>query len=280
MTRKEYATPFPMLHAASLLSHTSRIRKFREAIYRVIKNDDYVIDIGTGSGILAILAARAGAKVTAIDVNQESLAYAREAARMNGVDDNIEFVHTHFADFSPKEQADVVMCEMLSSFMLVEQQIAASSFAIERFLKPSGHIIPEEVRIYAVPVQNDILWKRFEIEGLVFPRIAQTVETGQSMDLADISELEVFDLTKPNPNARVDKILRFNFDQSGIMHGLTGMFESKLSNGIQLTMEDGWKELFLPLPQPFEVKAGDTLDVRIAFTPGKYDSIVLETFLV
>jgi predicted RNA methylase len=277
MTLKEYATPFPLLHAASLLSHTSRIRKFREAIYRVIKNDDYVIDIGTGSGILAILAARAGAKVTAIDVNQESLAYAREAARLNGVDDNIDFVHTHFADFSPKEQADAVMCEMLSSFMLVEQQITASSCAVERFLKPSGHIIPEEVRIYAVPVQNEILWKRFEIEGLVFPRIAQTAETGQSMDLADISELEVFDLTTPNPNARVDKLLRFNFNQSGTMHGLTGMFESKLFDGIQLTMEDGWKDLFLPIQQPIEVKAGNTLDVRIAFTPGQYDSLVLET---
>jgi ribosomal protein L11 methylase PrmA len=101
MTRKEYATPFPVLQAASLLSHTSRIRKFHEAIYRVVKSDDYVIDIGTGSGIFAILAAREGAKVTAIDVNQESLAYAREAARLNGVEENIEFVHTHFADFSP-----------------------------------------------------------------------------------------------------------------------------------------------------------------------------------
>ena len=280
MTRKEYATPFPMLHAASLLSHTSRVRKFREAIYRVVKSDDYVIDIGTGSGILAILAAREGAKVTAIDVNQESLTYARKAARLNGVEENIDFVHSHFADFSPEDQADVVMCEMLSSFMLVEQQIAASSYAVENLLKPSGNIIPEEARIYVVPVQNDILWDRFDIEELIFPRVPQTAEPGQSTDLADLSELAVFDLTIPNTRPSVDQTLRFTCVQSGTIHGLAGMFESKLFDDIILTMDDGWKELFLPLPKPFKVNAGDTVDVRVSFTPGEYDSLVLETYPV
>jgi predicted RNA methylase len=275
---REYATPFSMLHAVSLLSHTSRIRKFREAIYRVVKSDDYVIDLGTGSGILAILAAREGARVTAIDVNQESLTYAQDAARKNGVEESIEFVHTHFVDFIPSEQADVVMCEMLSSFMLIEQQIVASSFAVENLLKPYGNIIPEEVRIYVVPVQNDIIWERFEVEGLSFPRIAQTAEPGQNMDLANLSELARFDLTTPNPNAIVDKTIRFTCVQAGTVHGLAGMFESKLYDDITLTMEDGWKELFLPLPQPINVEEGETLNIRVTYRPGEFDSLLLEAY--
>jgi hypothetical protein len=214
--------------------------------------------------------------LTAIDVNQESLAYARKAAKKNGVEENIEFVHSHFAHFSPEEQADVVMCEMLSSFMLVEQQIAASSYAVENLLKPSGRIIPEEVSIYTGPIQTDILWERFEIEGLTFPRIAQTTEPGQSMDLADLSELAVFDLSIPNPNATVDKTLEFMMVQSGTFHGLVGMFESKLLDDIILTMRDGWKELFLPLEQPIKVEEGESLKVRVSFIPGEYDSLVLE----
>jgi len=276
MKRKEYATPFSMLHAASLLSHKSRIRKFRQAICRAVKSDDYVIDIGTGSGILAILAAREGARVTAIDVNQEALTYARKAARNNGVEENIEFVHTHFADFTTEEQADVIMCEMLSSFMLVEQQIAASSYAVENLLKPSGRIVPEEVRIYAGPVQNNILWERFEIEGLIFPRVVQTAEPGQNIDLADISELAVFDLTVPNPNVAINKILKFTLVQPGTVHGISGMFESRLFDDILLTMEDGWKELFLPLEQPIKVKAGESLDIRVSYRPGEFDTLVLE----
>jgi predicted RNA methylase len=276
MTRKTYATPFSMLRAVSLLSHTSRIRKFREAIYRVVKSDDYVIDIGTGSGILAILAAREGARVTAIDINRESLTYALEAARKNGVEEKIEFVHTHFMDFLPSEQADVVMCEMLSSFMLIEQQIAASSYAVENLLKPSGNIIPEEVRIYAVPVQNDILWSRFEVEGLSFPRVVQTAEPGQNIDLANLTELARFDLTEANPNATVDKTLEFTFVQSGTIHGLAGMFESKLYDDITLQMNDGWKELFLPLQHEINVKAGEIVSFKVFFKPGEFDSLVLE----
>ncbi len=274
--RREYATPFAMLHAASLLSHQSRIRKFHDAIHRVVKSDDYVIDIGTGSGILAILAAREGARVTAIDVNQESLLYAQKAARRNGVDENIEFAQSHFADFSPDEQADVVICEMLSSFMLIEQQITASNYAVENLLKPSGRIIPELVSIYAVPTQSNILWERFEIEGLSFPRVVQTAERGQSEDLADLSEVAVFDLTKPNPNAIVDKMLRFTFLRSGIIHGLLGMFQARLFDDILLTMEDGWKELFMPLEQPIQVREGESQDVRISFRPGEFDSLTIE----
>ena len=276
MTSREYATPFAMLHAASLLSHKARIRKFHDAIRRVVKSGDYVIDIGTGSGILAILAAREGARVTAIDVNQESLSYAKRAAKRNSVDGNIEFVHSHFADFSPNEQADVVICEMLSSFLLIEQQITASNYAVEKLLKPSGRIIPEAVSIHAVPVQNDILWERFEIEGLNFPRIVQTAEPGQSVDLADLSEVAAFNLATPNPNATVDKTIRFTFFRSGIVHGLLGMFESRLFDDILLTMEDGWKELFLPFELPIVVEEDESREVRIVFRPGEFDSLNID----
>ena len=114
MSEKKYATPFPILQAASLLSHRTRIQKFRQAITKIVKSDHHVIDLGTGSGILAILAARQGARVTAIDANAESLKYAKAAAERNGVAGNIEFVHSHFYDFEPKEKADVVAIDPIA----------------------------------------------------------------------------------------------------------------------------------------------------------------------
>jgi SAM-dependent methyltransferase len=279
MTQREYATPFSVLHAASLLSQTSRIRKLREAIYRVVKSDDYVIDLGTGSGILAILAAREGARVTAIDINQDSLRYAKAAAELNGVAENIEFVHSHFLEYSPSEQADVVMCEMLSSIMLVEQQISATNYAVENLLKPSGHIIPEDVRLFVGPVQNKIIWDRFEIEGLLFPRIPQTAEPGQSTDLADFSELAYFDLRSYIRDTKIVRDIDFHIVQEGTIHGLQGLFESKLYEDISLTMEDGWRDLFMPLQSPIDVKEGDIIRIRISFTAGEYDSLQIEPLI-
>lgn len=277
MSEKEYATPFPILQAASLLSHKSRIRKFRQAIEKTISPNEYVIDLGTGSGILAILAARQGARVTAIDANAESLKYAMAAAELNGVVENIEFVHTHFYDFEPEEKADVVLCEMLSSVMLIEQQIPASQYAVKHLLKPNGKIIPQQVDLFVIPVQNEVLWNRFHIEDLKFPRIPQTVDMNQSIDLADLQELEKFDLTKDSGQPlSIDKHLTFEILQSGTVHGIIGMFESKLYDDITLTMKDGWRELFMPLPESVDVKVGTRLDVRVSFRPGEYDSLHIE----
>ncbi len=277
MSEKEYSTPFHILQAVSLLDHKARIRKFRQAIERTISSEEYVIDLGTGSGILAILAARQGARVTAIDANVESLKYARKAAKQNGVLENIEFVHSHFADFKPKEKADVVLCEMLSSVMLIEQQIPASRYAVKHLLKSNGKIIPQQIKLFVIPVQNEILWNRFRIEDLKFPRFPQTADKKQSIDLADLQELEEFDLTQvSDETAGISKYLEFEIVQTGTVHGILGMFESKLYDDITLKMEDGWRELFMPLPESVDVKIGSNLGIRVSFKPGEYDSLSIE----
>ncbi|MHA1136205.1 MAG: 50S ribosomal protein L11 methyltransferase [Candidatus Thorarchaeota archaeon] len=277
MSDREYATPFPILQAVSLLSHKSRIRKFKLVIERIVNPGDYVIDVGTGSGILAILAARQGASVTAIDANIESLKYASDAAKMNGVADKIEFVNSHFADFNPKEKADAVICEMLSSVMLIEQQIPASQYAIKNLLKPDGKLIPEEVKLFVLPVENKILWNRFNVEKLNFPRIPQTADKGQNIDLADIQELERYDFSRPSDqNHIIEKTVEFEIVQNGTIHGLVGMFEAKLCEGAVLSMEDGWRELFLPLPKSIDVKTGNSVSFKISFKPGEYDSLSIE----
>ena len=277
MTDRKYATPFAMLHAASLLGQRFRLNKFRQAIQEVVKTGDYVVDIGTGSGILAILAAKAGAgRVSAIEVNPESLQYAKQAAQMNGVEKVIEFVEGDFSDFIPDKKADVVICEMLSSMMLVEQQIPASFHATEKILKPNGVILPQEVIVYIVPVECTEIWERFQYEDLQFPRVVQTATHNASRDLADMGLLETFDLRNLKQDVRVDKTLQFSAVDKGMIHGLVGVFESNLLEDIHLKMEDGWKQLFIPLTQPIRVEAEDIVSFRISYQPGKYDSLSIE----
>jgi len=53
--------------------------------------DEYVLELGTGCGLLAILAAETGAKVTATDTNPAALECARANAMAHGVIDCIDF---------------------------------------------------------------------------------------------------------------------------------------------------------------------------------------------
>jgi predicted RNA methylase len=279
MKSQKYATPFAMLHVASLLGQRSRLEKFKRAIDLVVRNGDYVIDIGTGTGILAILAAKAGAaQVTAIEVNPESIQYAIRAARLNGVETIIEFFEGNFHDFMPKQKADVVLCEMLSSMMLVEQQIPASYYATQNILKPEGIILPQEICVYIVPVECPYIWNRFSFDDLQFPRVIQTASQEVTRDLSDMQILATFNLSNPDLNRDVKKTLEFSTISKGTIHGLVGVFESKLYDDILLNMEDGWKQLFIPLSQPIDVDVNTTISVKIEYQTGVYDSLSLEVF--
>ncbi|MHA2602457.1 MAG: 50S ribosomal protein L11 methyltransferase [Candidatus Thorarchaeota archaeon SMTZ1-83] len=273
MADKEYATPFSLLHAARLLSHRSRLAKFEEALRRTVREDSYVVDIGSGTGVLALMAAKAGARrVTGLEVQAESVEYARKAAKKNLFSDIVEFKRVHFADFTPEERADVVICEMLSAIMLIEQQVPASRHAVKEILAPDGVLLPHHVSVYVVPVECYAIQDRFSIGNLQFQALPQTVDSGNVRDLSDLAILTQFDLTRVRNGEHVDAEIEFEILENGVVHGLVGMFEAQLYEDIVLRMDDGWRNLFLPLAEPIEVAKGDILRIGVKYTPGRYDS--------
>ena len=64
-----------------------------------------ICDVGTGSGILAVCAARhvAGCRVTALDLSPAALEVARSNAAAHGVDDRIELIHSDLFAAVPSE---------------------------------------------------------------------------------------------------------------------------------------------------------------------------------
>lgn len=276
MKDTKIATPFTLLHAASLLSQRTRIMKFAEAIERVVKPGMRVIDIGTGSGVLALLAAQAGAsEVTAIDINRESIEYAKRAARLNGLEEKITFEVTHFEDYLPEEKYDVVLCEMLSSMMLIEQQIPASAHAAKHILKEAGVMIPSALSIYIALTECDDVWNRFYIHNLKFPKLPQTISKESSRDLSDLVEIASFDLRNLDDESKVECELDLKVVEKGESHGLVGLFEAQVLDDIKLIPDDGWRELFLPFEKAIDVDNGDLLRVRLSYNPGNYESLSL-----
>jgi release factor glutamine methyltransferase len=66
---------------------------YHQAVAREARPGLRVLDMGTGSGVSALLAARAGSDVVAVDVNPEAVACARANAERNGLSDRVTFVH-------------------------------------------------------------------------------------------------------------------------------------------------------------------------------------------
>jgi len=273
MSSHRFATPFSLLHAASLLSHTRRIEKFKAAVDEVVTEDRSVVDLGTGTGVLALLAARAGARrVVGVDLDPLCIEYARAAAAANGLSDRVQFVVSHFADFALQSRADVVICEMLSSMMLVEQQVEACAHAVKNVLREGGVLLPRSATVYAVPVECPNVLSRFTVCDLTFRPVPQTVDHTLARDLADPVVVVHFDFNDDTVRP-VDTVLRFTIVDSGTVHGLVGFFEAVLTDRIRLEMTDGWRDLFVPLSSPVRVESGDELFVRLRYRPGDVTSL-------
>jgi ribosomal protein L11 methyltransferase len=83
------------------------------------------LDIGTGSGILAIAAAKLGYKpVRAIDFDPEAVRVARANARVNGVLKKIRIVCDDVAKFpiKPGEQFDLICANLISNLLIAERK--------------------------------------------------------------------------------------------------------------------------------------------------------------
>ena len=88
-----------VLHPRHFVSSQVMARQVMELDLR----DKAVMDIGTGSGILALLAARSGARVTAVDINQVAVECASENARRNGLADRVTVAVSDVFDQVPAD---------------------------------------------------------------------------------------------------------------------------------------------------------------------------------
>ncbi len=135
-----------------MLADQPRMNFYHAAIARHVQPGDRVIDLGTGTGILAAFAARRGAgHVYAID-HSDILKHARRLAAHNGIE-NVEFVATHSRDFTTDERVDVILHEQMGDFLFDEAMVTNVLDLRDRLLKPGGLIVPSRFEFFCEPIK-------------------------------------------------------------------------------------------------------------------------------
>lgn len=134
-----------------MLSDTVRVDAYHRAIRRNVGPGDVVLDVGTGTGLLAFLASRAGArKVYAVE-HGDIIEVAREIGRLNGFT-NIEFVQANSRELTVPEPVDVVVHEQMGDELFNENMVENVLDVRERVLRPGGRILPARFRLFVEPV--------------------------------------------------------------------------------------------------------------------------------
>lgn len=89
-----------------------------QALEKTVKQDDYVIDVGTGSGVLAIGAAKLGAgHVHALDLDEVAVRAAKENVELNHTADAIDVVQGNLLDTVTKP-GDIVVANILAEIIM------------------------------------------------------------------------------------------------------------------------------------------------------------------
>ncbi|MFN8052577.1 MAG: class I SAM-dependent methyltransferase [Acidimicrobiales bacterium] len=149
-------------HHEEMLSDGVRVGAYHRGIHRAVAPGDVVLDVGTGTGLLAFMASRAGArKVYAVE-HSDFIEVARDIGRRNGFT-NVEFVQANSRDFTPPEPVDVVLHEQMGDELFNENMLENLLDLRDRVLAPGGRILPARFRLFAEPVtfRPDMRVRRF-----------------------------------------------------------------------------------------------------------------------
>jgi protein arginine N-methyltransferase 1 len=269
----------------TLLADRVRNQAFHAALKRVIvPGKSTVVDIGCGTGFLGFMAAKLGAKKVVLIETAEIAALAKKLARANGLR-NIEVVPAHSTELEPPERFDVAVSETLGNYAFEENIIETLGDARDRYLEPGGILIPSKVTQFICPVVSAKLhadlttWDDVGF-GLTFGAAREMglnniyVRWLSAADLlgggAATQSWDKVDLNRATKTTR-SGTASWTLEQPAHITGLALWWSAELVEGIVLGTGPAdprthWEQLYLPVAEPFDMKAGETLSARLRST--------------
>lgn len=265
---------------AMMLTDERRIDAYRRAIEETVQPGDTVLDLGAGTGILSLLAARAGAsRVYAIERGRIAQ-LAREIIASSSLADRIEVLECAVATAALPEPADVAVTETIGHLGLDEGIAGILGAARSRLLKPQASEIPQALSLRAVPVTLPAPLTRAlqlqEVAGFDLAPVGDAVANGplrvKHEDVPPESAVGPARELWRRPAGTSDRLgahrAELPIERDGQVSGLALLLGVKLTATVTLELALGepshWACPVLPLRPALDVHAGDLLEATAA----------------
>lgn len=260
-----------------------RVRAFEHAIARAVRPGDVVLDLGAGTGILGILACRAGAsRVYAVE-STSAIELTRDIVRANRCDDRVTLIKGISTSIDLPERVHVIVCDQVSGFGFEAGIAEYLRDARARFLVPRGRMLPEALRLAVAPVESQEQYQAIDFwtgsaTGLdlspVGPVATNTPRPARFLAEHIIGDTVWSDDVDPS---RAPSVVRVGgsspIERSAMLHGLAGWFSAKLYDEITMGnspfLSDAIdrQHVLFPIEQPTPVEAGDQIELTVCVRP-------------
>lgn len=271
-----------------MLADRHRTGAFERAIAQVMVSGGTAIDVGCGSGILSLFAARTGAaRVYALE-STSIIEDARAIAQANGLSDRVTFVEGDAAAFRAPAPVDLVLGEWAGMLLLEEwRHFEAFTRVRDACLKPGGLVMPSRATMWLSPVDDSRLyvergpgyWQR-PVWGFDFRQVheRQLDRTRRIIVQADrrtlLHPVEVLTIDCRKDDSRAfffEREFTIDFHYPASCHGFVGWFTLELAPGVMLdtsplSIDTSWHQSYLPV-ELLQIQPGDALVIGLRSVP-------------
>ena len=141
-----------------MLKDEVRTMSYKNAIEknRHLFKDKVVLDVGCGTGILSMFAARAGARLV-IGVDMSNIIdQAKKIVKANHLDDKVVLLKGKMEEVQlPVDTVDIIISEWMGYFLLYESMLDTVLYARDRYLnKESGRIFPDKATMHIAAIED------------------------------------------------------------------------------------------------------------------------------
>jgi predicted RNA methylase/Flp pilus assembly protein TadD len=278
-----------------MLADQARNDAYERAIIAKVQPGDIVLDIGTGSGLLAMMAIRAGAAhVYACEADEILADLAREIVERNGFQDQITILAKHSTALVIGEdlprRADLLVTEIFDRAVVGEGVLPTMNHAWQNLLEAEARVIPEGATLYGALTQAPHLQRFHNIETINgFDLSPMTVlahpltyrdaqidfsKSDQCHVLSEPFTVRAFDFqTGPDLAFQTKNTVRIS--ETGEADSILMWFDLQLAPGIVFSTHNTlehqhWRQATQILLNRVACQAGQSVDVNSAYN-GYFD---------
>ncbi len=231
-----------------MVRDSARTDAFHRAITSAVKPGDVVLDVGAGSGILSLFAARAGARrVYAVECTPIARLAAR-LAQVNGLSDTVQIIEAPIESVTLPERVDVIVSEWLGTIGVDENLLGLVLTARDRWLRSPDRVLPRRITAWMAParvaMRPDVSFFKDDPYGLDLSPLAESsvrellsyrrrispadmVAAPAAMWTTDVATAPMQEATLPTRTA-----MQFVVERKAAVNSLVAWFTAELAAGV------------------------------------------------